>query len=127
MATTQYYNLVLYPESTDVTVKEFRLAMAGESESNMTKIAAALRALDIGKVGLPATGAADGKVLKASVTGNVVTLVWGDVSVTVDTSVTSTGTNAVSGKAVYDYVANVLGDFDTVAGQMETLIGGGTT
>ncbi len=45
---------------------------------------------------------------------------------TVDASVTSTGANAVTGKAVYDYVAGVLGDFNTVAAQMDTLIGGNT-
>lgn len=123
MSTTQYYNLTLFPESTDANVKQFRLALAGETDSNMTKIAAALRALETGKISLPA-GAADGKVLKASVTGSVVTLVWGDASVTVDTSVVSTGTNAVSGKAVYDYVAEVLGDFNAAAANMDALIGG---
>lgn len=45
-------------------------------------------------------------------------------SITIDGTVTSTGTNAVSGKAVYDYVLSVMGDFNTVASQMETLIGG---
>ena len=44
--------------------------------------------------------------------------------ITIDGTVTSTGTNAVSGKAVYDYVLSVMGDFNTVASQMETLIGG---
>ncbi len=47
-----------------------------------------------------------------------------DGSVTIDTSVTSTSTNAVSSKAVYDYIASIIGDFDTVATQMGTLIGG---
>ena len=47
-----------------------------------------------------------------------------DASITIDGTVTSTGTNAVSGKAVYDYVLSVMGDFNTVASQMETLIGG---
>lgn len=46
---------------------------------------------------------------------------------TVDSSVTSTGANAVTGKAVYDYVTGVMGDFDTVATQMDTLIGGNET
>lgn len=45
-------------------------------------------------------------------------------SITIDGTVTSTGTNAVSGKAVYDHVLGVMGDFNTVASQMETLIGG---
>ena len=45
-------------------------------------------------------------------------------SITIDGTVTSTGTNAVSGKAVYDHVLSVMGDFNTVASQMETLIGG---
>lgn len=49
-----------------------------------------------------------------------------DAGITVDSTVTSSGTNAVSGKAVYDYVAGVLGDFNTVAAQMDTLIGGNT-
>ena len=44
--------------------------------------------------------------------------------ITIDETVTSTGTNAVSGKAVYDHVLSVMGDFNTVASQMETLIGG---
>ena len=44
--------------------------------------------------------------------------------ITIDGTVTSTGTNAVSGKAVYDHVLGVMGDFNTVASQMETLIGG---
>ena len=44
--------------------------------------------------------------------------------ITIDGTVTSTGTNAVSGKAVYDHVLSVMGDFNTVASQMETLIGG---
>lgn len=44
--------------------------------------------------------------------------------ITIDGTVTSTGTNAVSGKAVYDHVLSVMGDFNTVAAQMETLIGG---
>ena len=47
-----------------------------------------------------------------------------DASITIDGTVTSTGTNAVSGKAVYDHVLSVMGDFNTVASQMETLIGG---
>ena len=45
-------------------------------------------------------------------------------SITIDGTVTSTGTNAVSGKAVYDHVLSVMGDFNTVASQIETLIGG---
>lgn len=45
-------------------------------------------------------------------------------SIMIDGTVTSTGTNAVSGKAVYDHVLSVMGDFNTVASQMETLIGG---
>ena len=44
--------------------------------------------------------------------------------ITIDGTVTSTGANAVSGKAVYDHVLGVMGDFNTVASQMETLIGG---
>lgn len=44
--------------------------------------------------------------------------------ITIDGTVTPTGTNAVSGKAVYDHVLGVMGDFNTVASQMETLIGG---
>ena len=44
--------------------------------------------------------------------------------ITIDGTVTPTGTNAVSGKAVYDHVLSVMGDFNTVASQMETLIGG---
>lgn len=44
--------------------------------------------------------------------------------ITIDETVTPTGTNAVSGKAVYDHVLSVMGDFNTVASQMETLIGG---
>ena len=44
--------------------------------------------------------------------------------ITIDGTVTSTGMNAVSGKAVYDHVLSVMGDFNTVASQMETLIGG---
>ncbi len=44
--------------------------------------------------------------------------------ITIDGTVTPTGTNAVSGRAVYDHVLSVMGDFNTVAAQMETLIGG---
>ena len=44
--------------------------------------------------------------------------------ITIDGTVTPNGTNAVSGKAVYDHVLSVMGDFNTVASQMETLIGG---
>lgn len=45
-------------------------------------------------------------------------------TITIDSTVTSTGANAVSGKAVYDYIADILGDFDAVSAQMATLIGG---
>lgn len=43
--------------------------------------------------------------------------------ITIDGTVTPTGMNAVSGKAVYDHVLSIMGDFNTVASQMETLIG----
>ena len=47
-----------------------------------------------------------------------------DAVVTVDGTVAEDGANPVSGKAVYDYVNNVMGDFNTVATQIDTLIGG---
>lgn len=44
--------------------------------------------------------------------------------ITVSDTVTADGTDAVSGKAVYDHIASVIGDFDAEAAEMDALIGG---